>query len=106
QPTYPAAFDLPGLVTVGAVDDQDHLADFSNYGAAGVALGAAGGDIVSTLPPSTYGIGSGTSMAAPHVSGVAALLFSAHPEWTATTARDRLVASHRPIAALARNSGS
>jgi subtilisin family serine protease len=75
-PTYPASYAAPNVVAVAATDNQDALASFSNYGAASVHLGAPGVKVLSTLPASTYGYFSGTSMATPHVSGAAALLLS------------------------------
>jgi thermitase len=80
---YPAAY--PWVMAVGATDETDTRASFSNYGAA-LDLMAPGADILSTTPQgsfyyqiilgvtSTYGTLSGTSMAAPHASGAAALL--------------------------------
>ena len=65
---------------MAATDDADHLASFSNYGAQTVDLGAPGVRILSTLPGDRYGWYSGTSMATPHVTGVAALIKSQRPE--------------------------
>ena len=74
--TYPASF--AGVVSVSAVDAQDHLASFSNTGKA-IDLAAPGVDLVSTVPGGGYEPHSGTSMASPHVAGVAALVWAARP---------------------------
>lgn len=78
---YPASFDLDNLLTVAATDDTDELAAFSNYGPYSVDIGAPGNNIYSTWAGSAdaYSTLSGTSMAAPHASGVLALVRSLHP---------------------------
>ncbi len=78
-PSYPANYDVPNVVSVAASDDTDRLASFSNFGASTVDLAAPGVGILSTLPGNKYGRYSGTSMATPHVAGVAALIKSQEP---------------------------
>ncbi|NQV53767.1 MAG: S8 family serine peptidase [Flavobacteriales bacterium] len=73
---------------IGPRKNKRMLASFSNYGAETVDLFAPGEDIYSTLPGNKYGFLSGTSMAAPVVSGVAALIWAYHPELTAVEIRD------------------
>ena len=73
-PAYPASFSSSNILSVAAVDYDGNLAWFSNYGATSVDIGAPGGYILSTYPESTYAYLSGTSMAAPYVTGVAAVL--------------------------------
>ena len=78
-PQYPAGYNLPNIVSVAATGDTDRLASFSNFGATSVDLAAPGVGILSTLPGDRYGRFSGTSMASPHVAGVAALIESQQP---------------------------
>ena len=78
-PHYPANYNVPNVVSVAASGDTDKLASFSNYGATSVDLAAPGVGILSTLPDNNYGRYSGTSMATPHVAGVAALIKSENP---------------------------
>ena len=73
---YPSSYDSPNILAVAAVDNRGSLAWFSNYGATKVDISAPGVDILSTLPGSTYDFWDGTSMAAPHVTGTAALVAS------------------------------
>jgi hypothetical protein len=95
KPFYPAAYDH--VIAVTAVDDRDKVAvwnmfAFSNFGDF-TDMCAPGSGILSTLPNNTYGYGSGTSMAAPFVSGVAALVKSKHKDWNADQVEDRIKAT-------------
>jgi subtilisin family serine protease len=99
-PHYPASFGLATIVSVGATNRSDDLADFSNYGIHSVDVAAPGAVILSTLPGSQYGFYSGTSMATPHVAGVAALLAAEHPSWSPVQLRERIVGTSRAVAAL------
>ncbi len=71
---YPASYYLPNVISVAATTRTDARASFSNFGSHTVHLGAPGSEILSTTPGNTYSTFSGTSMATPHVTGVAALL--------------------------------
>lgn len=82
-PSYPAAYNLPNIISVAAADEHDLLSNLSNYGQISVDIAAPGVDVLSTANQQgiidTYLEESGTSLAAAHVSGVAALLKSIAP---------------------------
>ncbi|MDJ0379921.1 S8 family serine peptidase [Streptomyces sp. G-G2] len=82
--------ELPGVVTVAANGTGTTKASFSNFGSGVIDVAAPGSDVYSTLPGGKYGTKSGTSMATPHVVGVAALLASANPGITPAQLRDKL----------------
>ncbi|MBD5584056.1 MAG: S8 family serine peptidase [Clostridia bacterium] len=73
---YPSCYDLPNIINVGATDSNGEKSSFSNYGKNEVDLFAPGESIYSSLPNNSYGYNSGTSFAAPHVTGVATLMLS------------------------------
>jgi subtilisin family serine protease len=74
-PFYPASYTSPHILSVAASTATDARAGFSNFGATSVDLAAPGQGILSSIiGTASYGFNSGTSMAAPHVSGAAALL--------------------------------
>jgi subtilisin family serine protease len=106
-PLYPAAFDLPGIVSVAASNHLDEYGyatgcflrtgdrercRFSNVGHDSVDLAAPGVDVLSTVPGG-YAVFDGTSMAAPHVAGAAGLVRSLHPEYTVLELRNAILNS-------------
>lgn len=82
--TYPAAF--PTVLAVGASDRNNERAPFSQYGSF-VKVAAPGVNMLSTVPGGGQCVDNGTSFAAPYVSGLAALLIGAHPDWSAAQVR-------------------
>jgi subtilisin family serine protease len=98
---YPAASDLPNIVSVAATDRSDLLASFSSRSASWVDLGAPGVGIYSTERNAAYGSRDGTSMAAPHVAGAAALLAAVFPAWGPADLKGALLGSVDPLPSLA-----
>ena len=98
---YPCNHDLPNIVCVTATSATDARPSFANTGARTVDLGAPGVDILSTIMNGGTGYESGTSMAAPHVAGAAALLLSRAPNAAVADMRQALLSSVDPVPALA-----
>ncbi len=90
---YPASYNSNNIISVAAIDRNDNLASFSNYGTSSVHIGAPGEQILSCTPANTYNYDSGTSMSAPHVSGACAILWGLYHDRTATEIRSALLNS-------------
>jgi hypothetical protein len=94
--------NAPKAITAAAVTKDDAIADFSAGGPSGIDLGfkpdvsAPGVNIYSSVP-SGWDSFSGTSMAAPHVAGGAALLLQRHPSWTPAQVKSALTLTGRPV---------
>jgi len=104
--SYPSNFRLPNLISVGSSDQDDRRSSFSNFGRTRVDVFAPGSDIHSTVswvdlgrspgvmwPSTRYNTASGTSMAAPMVAGVAALMMSVNPDITPSEKRNIIINS-------------
>lgn len=100
KPSYPAAIRKPNMLTVASTDSSDNISKFSNIGPETVHVAAPGSDILSTLPGNKYGSHSGTSMACPHVAGLAALILSDRPELTALQVKQIIMESVDALPAL------
>ncbi len=102
-PSYPASYAVDNVISVAAVNRANQLADFSNFGQNSVHLGAPGVDIYSSTSgaDNEYQVFDGTSMATPHVSGVAALVLAQTPGITYSELRQRILQGAVPIPALA-----
>lgn len=97
--SYPASY--PAVVSVAAIDSNKNVAYFSQYNSE-VELAAPGVGVLSTVPWG-YESWSGTSMATPHVSAVAALVWSANPSWTNIQIRQALTATAQDLGAAGRD---
>lgn len=100
NPSYPASYNVDNVISVAAVDRNGNLASFSNYGESSVDLAAPGVSILSTVLGSNYSSYSGTSMAAPHVSGVAALVLAREPNLSLAALKTRLLTTVKPLSTL------
>lgn len=99
-PVYPASYDLNTIIAVASIHAGNARSEFSDYGVTSVDLAAPGTGIYSTTRGGAYGFQSGTSMAAPHVSGAIALVAAADPGLTATELRARVLDHVDPVPAL------
>jgi uncharacterized repeat protein (TIGR01451 family) len=105
QPHFPAAYELPNILSVAATDHNDQYASFSNYGPDWVDMAAPGVDVLSTVPkgscgicnPTGYDTASGTSMATPHVAGAVALIYGLYSKLTPEQVKGRLLAALDPL---------
>ncbi len=99
-PAYPANYFLPNVIAVAATNSADKLAGFSNRGDRSVLVGAPGTRILSTIPDDAYARFSGTSMATPHVTGLAALIHAADPGLSIYGIRNLIVAGGDDVVSL------
>ncbi len=99
SPKYPAAFDSENLLTIASTTSSGGLSNFSNIGPTTVDIAAPGSNILSTVPGNKYNMASGTSMASPNISGVAAMILGYYPGLKATQLKKVLMDSAVKVAA-------
>jgi subtilisin family serine protease len=100
EPFWPSSYDTPNILSVGASDQFDRKAWFSNYGTRTVDLSAPGTNIYSTWRGGAYRFADGTSMATPAVSGAAALAKAVFPDASGVGLKALLLRTVDPVAAL------
>ncbi len=108
RPAYPASYPYSNIISVAAIDVNNQLGKFSNYGVKSVHIGAPGVKIYSTVVGGKYSdqpipllaVWEGTSMAAPHVAGAAALYWAQNPDKTMAEVKAAILNSAAPIPAL------
>lgn len=116
-PSYPSSYDHDIIISVAALDRNDNLGSFSNWGVRTVDIGAPGVAVYSTMVQNQYSdividkLGfkatwDGTSMATPHVAGAAALYWSAHPTKTWQEVKAAIIGSAKKINAMSNKSVS
>ena len=99
-PHYPASYDLENVISVANIRADGQIDPTSNYGASSVHLAAPGSQIVSTTADNSYGYMTGTSMAAPMVSAVCALLYSYYEDVTLKDVKEMVLNTVTPMASL------
>tara|TARA_B110001454_G_scaffold219202_1_gene252001 strand:- start:93366 stop:95255 length:1890 start_codon:yes stop_codon:yes gene_type:complete len=98
---YPANYVVPSNISIAASSDTDKLASFSNYGVGNVHVASPGVYIYSSLPGNMFGSMSGTSMAAPFVSGIAALALREAPSLTGYQLKSLILSTAVQVGPLA-----
>ncbi len=97
---YPASYTSSNIIAVAATNSSDSKASYSNYGKTSVDLGAPGDEIYSTYLRNSYETASGTSMAAPYVSGAAALIKSYKPSLTTAQVKSLILSNVDAVTSL------
>ncbi len=100
SPHFPSNYQVPNVLSVAAIDNMGRLASFSNYGKRTVHVAAPGVNIYSSLSGGTYDSWSGTSMATPHVSGIAALLVAHEPNLSNVDLKNRITSTAKALSGV------
>lgn len=100
SPKYPASFDSESLLVIASTTSSGSLSTFSNIGLKTVDVAAPGSNIYSTINGGKYGMASGTSMASPNTTGVAAMILGYYPKLTAVQLKNVLMKSVTSVAAF------
>ncbi|MCE9685729.1 S8 family serine peptidase [Shewanella sp. AS16] len=100
NPHYPSSYDSDAVMSIASTDRNDNMSSFSQWGLTSVDMGAPGTAILSTTPGNTYSTYSGTSMATPHMTGAAALVWSINPDLSPLEMKQLLMDSGDANAAL------
>ena len=98
-PVFPASLRLPNLISVGYINSNGYLDSSSNYGVSTVDIAAPGEKIYSTLV-GTYGYSNGSSMAAPHVTGLAAMIYAYHRNIYPAQVKELIINTMMPLETL------
>ncbi len=105
---WPASYSTtyPNVISVASTNIDSNLSSFSNYGTGTVQLGAPGNTVYGTFPGNSYGTDSGTSMAAPLVTGAVALLIAAYPTWSMSQIINAILNNVTKVAGLTSTLGT
>jgi hypothetical protein len=99
-PHYPSSYDVANVIAVASTDRYDQRSSFSSYGLSSVDVAAPGSSVLSTTRNNQYAIFSGTSMATPHVSGIAALILASNPTMSYQALRKLILFSSDSVSSL------
>lgn len=100
NPKYPASFDSANTLVIASTTSTGELSSFSNVGAKGVDVASPGSNIYSTINGNKYSMASGTSMAAPNASGVAAMVLGYYPHLKNTSLKQVLMSTVTKVPAF------
>lgn len=97
---YPSGYGYPNIISVTATNQKDGLPSYSNYGAETVHLAAPGDNILCIDPDGTTSLGDGSSLAVPHVAGVAGLVLTLKPSASVAEIRNAILSGIDKVPAL------